>query len=81
MDKLTKEEAAWLKKLQKVLSACPSTRLGFYTIGDAQITVFDLDKQEEIDVIDAGFFCQQVEEADARLGVIDFPSHVIATTG
>ena len=38
---LTKEEIRWLKKLEKVFWECPSDRIGFYTIGDADLTVID----------------------------------------
>lgn len=41
VEPLTKEEAAWIKKLEKVLKACPSNRLGLITIGDPSLTVFD----------------------------------------
>lgn len=47
--KLTKEEKAWVKKLNKVLAECPSDRLGFYTIGDPQIELYDRTHQNEIE--------------------------------
>lgn len=38
---LTKAEAAWIKKLEKLFQACPSDRLACYTIGDPSLTFFD----------------------------------------
>jgi len=38
---MTAAETAWLKKVQAVLKACPNKTWGFYTIGDAQIEVYD----------------------------------------
>ena len=39
--RLTKAETKWLEELQALLDACPSKRLGCYTIGDPSVTVFD----------------------------------------
>lgn len=38
---LTKKESAWLARLEKVLSSCPSDRLECYTIGDNNVTFYD----------------------------------------
>jgi nucleoside-triphosphatase THEP1 len=38
---LEKSELKWLKKLQKVLNECPTSRLGAYTIGDANLSIYD----------------------------------------
>lgn len=46
---LTKEEKAWVKKLNKHLAACPSDRLSFYTGGDPSIFIVDKTHQDEID--------------------------------
>lgn len=40
---LTKEELAWVKKLERVLLSCPSDRLALVTIGDACLDVIDYD--------------------------------------
>ncbi|AWK42638.1 hypothetical protein [Photorhabdus laumondii] len=48
MSKLNSEEKIWLNKLQKILDECPSERLGFYTIGDNDLSVYDLTKTKEI---------------------------------
>lgn len=41
VEPLTKEEAAWVKKLEKLLLACPSSRVELFTSGDANLTVID----------------------------------------
>lgn len=41
VEPLTKDEAAWIKRLEKVLLSCPSDRLGLITIGDPSLTIFD----------------------------------------
>lgn len=38
---LTKAEMKWIAELQELLNACPSKRLGAYTIGDPVVTIFD----------------------------------------
>lgn len=38
---LTKKEQAWLDKLEKVMSECPSDRLACYTIGDHDLQFYD----------------------------------------
>ena len=48
MAKLTKKEQSWVNKVQKVLNECPSKRIGFYTIGDSDLTLFDITKIDEI---------------------------------
>ncbi len=43
MATLTKKEQAWLNELQDVLDRCPSPKkIGFYTIGDKNIYLYDL---------------------------------------
>lgn len=85
MSKLTNEEAAWIKKLQKVLDACPSDRIGAYTIGDANITLYDRGLGAEINEIydsrDDVDFCKAVAEVDAELGLLNFPFPVESTAG
>lgn len=84
MTKLTKAEADWLKKLQKILNDCPSDRLGFYTIGDPNVEVYDKTYEKEIDDLMSSKnkdFCQAVSYFEADLGRLDFPSHVHSTAG
>ncbi|MEM8519018.1 hypothetical protein [Janthinobacterium sp. CAN_S7] len=39
--KLTKAEAEWLSQFKELMAACPSKRLGSYTVGDADIKIYD----------------------------------------
>lgn len=49
MTTLTKKERAWLNDLQDVLDRCPSPKkIGFYTIGDKNIYLYDLRRMDEI---------------------------------
>lgn len=81
---LTEAESRWVKRLQKVLRECPSDRLGFYTVGDREVFLYNRDKEAEVDAhfnnhnVD---FCQAVDQADAYLGSIRFPSIVHSTAG
>lgn len=38
MATLTKEEKAWVKKLNALLANCPSNRIAFATIGDRSVS-------------------------------------------
>lgn len=40
---LSKEERAWIKRLEEVLLSCPSDRLVLQTIGDPSLQVIDGD--------------------------------------
>lgn len=39
--KLTAAEIRWLERFQELMRACPSKRLGAYTVGDADLTIYD----------------------------------------
>ena len=55
MSKLTKEEIKWVEKAQEILNECPSKRIGFFTIGDSDLTLYDNTKMDEImSYFDAG---------------------------
>ncbi|WP_260513613.1 hypothetical protein [Serratia fonticola] len=41
MSELTAEEKKWVKQVNALLKKCPSKRIGFLTIGDPVITLFD----------------------------------------
>lgn len=41
VEPLTTEEEKWIKKLEKLLLACPSDRIHLFTIGDRYLTVID----------------------------------------
>lgn len=85
MDGLTKDEATWIRRTQKVLNACPSDRLGFYTIGDASISIYDRSKDAQINTLmdenrDMDFSAA-VEKCNAEFLFLNFPSMVHATAG
>lgn len=81
---LTQMERRWLRALNKLLGECPSDRLGFYTIGDRNISVYD--KRVESDINDmmehsSKDFGLCVDRLDACLGEIKFPGPVHSTAG
>ena len=78
--KLTADEARWIKRLQRVLNDCPSDRLGFYTIGDPNVSIYDKSGGAEDD--DSGLdFPQVVERHGAYLSSVYFPACVHSTVG
>ncbi|MFK3927389.1 hypothetical protein ACI2J7_01320 [Serratia bockelmannii] len=84
MAKLNKKERAWLDELQEVLNRCPSTRLGFFTIGDKDVFVYDkrLDKQiDELQDSGGRDFGLVVNDLDAGFGELTFPAAVHSTAG
>ncbi|MEL5661951.1 hypothetical protein PTT73_10500 [Serratia ureilytica] len=84
MAELTAAERKWLNDVQKVLNRCPSTRLGFFTIGDKDVFVYDkrLDKQiDELQDSGGRDFGLVVNDLDAGFGELTFPSHVHSTAG
>ncbi|MEG5932480.1 hypothetical protein UXN85_20655 [Enterobacter hormaechei] len=81
--KLTKKELAWIDELQEVIDRCPSPgKIGFYTIGDPKIHLYDLRKEDQISALDDDLVHViqnngwAFEEAD-----IDFPSAVNGVCG
>lgn len=82
---LTKEEKAWVKKVNKILSQCPSTRLGFASMGDPSIYIFDVTRLDEIyeQLEDnKGDFIPSAQEIGAvSVECIEFPSAVESTAG
>ncbi|CAI1110237.1 hypothetical protein [Serratia quinivorans] len=84
MAKLTKKEQAWLDELQEVLNRCPSKNLGFYTIGDPALHVYDRRKDQQIDsYMDRHNreYCHAVREFDAEFCDLYFPAAVHSTAG
>jgi hypothetical protein len=83
MAKLTKKEQAWLDEVQAALNRCPSKRLGFYTTGDHNVHVYNLDQQDEVnDLVDNGKhdFCQATKATNADFHEsLDFPALVEST--
>lgn len=87
MAKLTKKEQAWIDEVNAVLARCPSPeKIGFYTIGDPNVMIYDKRKEKEIeDKLDArssSDWCVAVRDADAEIDAnIYFPSAVLSTAG
>lgn len=87
MAKLTKKEQTWIDELQEVLDRCPSPKkIGFYTIGDPKIHLYDLRKYNEVEkALDTGKaadWSPACRVAGAHIeGTIDFPSPVESTAG
>ncbi len=84
--RLTSDEKKWLSDMQNLLDRCPSKRLGFYTIGDPAIAVYDLTKEAKIhEMLDNGQaadFCIAVSKADAGIAPnLIFPAPVHSTSG
>lgn len=83
--KLTKAEKAWVAVVQAALDKCPSTRLGFATIGGCDITIFDVRGLDKISArLDRG--CEDFIYAAGKLGLvaeesIRFPQPVEGTAG
>ncbi|EBU7767728.1 hypothetical protein DK750_23355, partial [Salmonella enterica subsp. enterica serovar Rovaniemi] len=50
---LTKKEQAWVDEVNAVLARCPSPeKIGFFTIGDPVIGLYDLRRDKEISDLD-----------------------------
>ena len=81
---MTKEEKAWIRKVQRALDSCPNKeKFGFYTIGDPDVTIYDktLGVDEAFDCRTWGDFGHTVNEFDAQLGSFNFPSGVHSVAG
>ncbi len=81
---LTKEEKAWLKKLQAVFDECPSDRLGAYTVGDPWLAIYDRSLESEINqhsVNNIGEFSDSVAALGAGFATINTPFAVHSTAG
>lgn len=84
MSELSRAETLWLRKLQKVLDDCPSSRLAAYTIGDPMLVLFEADKTDAIHEViddtnnDFGCACTSI---GADLGTIRMPFQVHSVAG
>ncbi len=80
---LTTAEKAWIQKLQSVLDECPSHRMEAYTVGDADITIFDKNPGIEDYLRDhrSSEVCTAVSAVGAELAHIKFPFCVQSTAG
>lgn len=47
MAELTAAEKKWVKQVNALLAKCPSKRLGFYTIGDNDVMLYDAEQFED----------------------------------
>jgi hypothetical protein len=85
MAELSAVEKKWLNDVQKVLNRCPSTRLGFATMGDRSVTVYDNAFSQAIEdhifSSGTGDFIPTAELMGAVLGEIVFPANVESTAG
>ncbi|HHN8324263.1 hypothetical protein [Morganella morganii] len=85
MSKLTKEEIKWVAGVQAALNKYPSERIGFYTIGDHQVFLYDSSQYDELCRFQDKHgvdFCVAVEALGAGFGKhITFPDSVLSTAG
>lgn len=84
--KLTKKEQAWLDRLRKTLDAKPMSlmgKIGAYTIGDNDITLYDLKAFDEYysEGEPCRDKCELVGESDTALESISFPFCIESTAG
>lgn len=83
--KLTAAEKKWIEDLQAHLNACPSERIGFYTIGDRDVELYDRTKEAKINgLVDSGKasdFPVAVDDLDASIGRVVFPALVHSVSG
>lgn len=85
--KLTKKEQAWVDEVNAVLARCPSLKkIGFYTIGDPSIALYDLRRLDEVTAMldgrNSSDWCTAVQKIGAGFDeTIDFPSAVESTAG
>lgn len=80
--KLTKKELAWLDEVNAVLARCPSPeKIGFFTIGDPVIGLYDLRRDKEIS--DSNDDLVRVAQQNGWLfdERLEFPSAVNAVCG
>lgn len=81
----TAKQEAWINRVQKALNSKGGAGLGFYTIGDQDVSIYDKSKQAAIDEWwrenPNSEFCQAVSEADAYLGQLLFPDQVESAAG
>jgi hypothetical protein len=83
--KLTAAEAKWIDDVNALLAKCPSKRLGFYTIGDRDVYVYDFTKEKKIEELmerkQSMDYPTAVNELDAGVGALVFPNNVHSVSG
>ena len=79
----TKEEKAWMAKVQKLLMNPPSERIGLFTTGDCALNVYDKTFDAELDSQQnrSWDFCIAVERLGVGLGSIDAAMNIHSTAG
>jgi hypothetical protein len=75
---LTKEEMAWVKKMQKLLDQAPP-RFGFYTTGDPVLNIYDKGKEALFD--EDRDMPLEINKHDAALGHMRFTLNVHGVCG
>ncbi len=78
---LTKEEKAWVKKLNKILAECPSTRMRFFTIGDSTIFIANDDTSDEWDLDNTDPLLEAQRHGSVANETLDFPMDVEGVCG
>lgn len=82
---LTAKERAWAEELNRVLQACPSKRIGAFTIGDANLSLYDKELEARPDiqkaVMRASDFCIGVRETGIGLAVVHSAFQIHSTAG
>ncbi len=82
---LTKEQKKWLAGVQRALNKSGGEGLGFYTIGDSDICVYNKDYEDEIDEYQDGGaidIWECIEAVGADFGIaITFPASVHSCAG
>ncbi|CAI0829742.1 hypothetical protein [Serratia entomophila] len=82
MAKLNKKERDWIDRLNAVLAECPSPeKIGFFTIGDNSVGLYDLRHDDEISATDDDLV--RVAQRNGWLfdETIEFPSSVNGVCG
>lgn len=84
MAELTKQQAAWFKKLQRVLDECPFDTSDFdsYTTGDNDITVFkNAEEVQQHHLDNSTDLPASVSALDASVFNLKFPFQVASAAG
>jgi len=82
---LSKAEINWLKRLEKLLMNPPTKRIGFYTIGDANLQAYDSRFEDHIHHrLDNGLssdFCVATSDLDVDLMSVKSAVNIHSTAG
>lgn len=82
---LTKEEKAWLKKLEKVMKSCPSDRIECFNTGDPMLNFFDKNVYEKFmdgkDSRDERDVCIDVHNSGAELASVSANFGIVSSAG